>query len=340
MYENEVLETKLTEILNSKLEVHSLMTVDDSLTESAGLTKVINRYTYNGMVQELESGESNSVTGFLTFKPETYTVKRYQQTFRYNDMDAMKDPALVDMALEGAADVMSNQLRKEYFDQLKLIGNRHSISGASVTYTDIVDALSELNHEVEDGLFILMGAQGRAAIRKDPDFIASHQGEIVYDGQFGTLCGIPVLFTKLIQDNKVIITERAAVKFFVKKEASLEQSRNIETKDNTIVYERHGVCALVDDTSSIIIGTGAPELVFETHLSSGMLTITDLQKTNNYTSIVYALDVDAPLLGEQIINWMSWDETSPIEIESAKKIAFAEVQGDMTVVSSTLVRIE
>ena len=99
IYENTVLEAKLTELLNSKLEVRSLMTVDDSLTESAGLSKVINRYTYNGTVETLDGGEANSTAGTLRFTPETYTVKRYQQTFRYNDVEAMKDPALIDMAL-------------------------------------------------------------------------------------------------------------------------------------------------------------------------------------------------------------------------------------------------
>ena len=231
IYENTVLEAKLTELLNSKLEVRSLMTVDDSLTESAGLSKVINRYTYNGTVETLDGGEANSTAGTLRFTPETYTVKRYQQTFRYNDVEAMKDPALIDMALAGAADVMANQLRSEYFDQLKLLRHRHPIASDTVSYTDIVDALGNLGREVEDGLFILMGTDGRTAIRRDSDFITAHQGDILYSGQFGTLCGIPVLFSKLVPAGKVIITEKAAVKFFVKREAGLEQSRDIEKKE-------------------------------------------------------------------------------------------------------------
>ena len=161
IYDNTVLEAKLTELLNSKLEVRSLMTVDDSLTESAGLTKVINRYTYNGTVETLDGGEANSTAGTLRFTPETYTVKRYQQTFRYNDVEAMKDPALIDMALSGAADVMANQLRSEYFDQLKQVRHRYPIASDTVSYTDIVDALGNLGREVEDGLFILMGTDGQ-----------------------------------------------------------------------------------------------------------------------------------------------------------------------------------
>lgn len=307
IYDNALLEAKLTELLNSSLEVRSLMTVDDSLAESAGLTKVINRYTYSGTVEELADGEANQSAGTLTFVPETYTVKRYQQTFRYNDADAMRDPSLVDMALAGAADVMANQLRNEYFAQLMHIRNRHPIWGETVTYTDIVEALGDLGREVEDGLFILMGTDTRAEIRRDPDFISARQGELLYSGQFGTLCGIPVLFSRLVPAGQVIITEKAAVKFFVKKEAGVEQSRDIETKENTIVYERHGVIALVDDTSSVILGKAPAELYIDCMMDDGVLSIDVAGKLHTNSPVVYKWDCDVPLEGESTSGWTPWD---------------------------------
>ena len=333
IYDNTVLEAKLTELLNSKLEVRSLMTVDDSLTESAGLTKVINRYTYNGTVETLDGGEANSTAGTLRFTPETYTVKRYQQTFRYNDVEAMKDPALIDMALSGAADVMANQLRTEYFDQLKQVRHRHPIASDTVSYTDIVDALGNLGREVEDGLFILMGTDGRTAIRRDSDFITAHQGDILYSGQFGTLCGIPVLFSKLVPAGKVIIIEKAAVKFFVKREAGLEQSRDIEKKENTIVYERHGVIALVDDTSSVILGKAAPALTATATLKDGAVTLSVSGKSKEDGKIFYLADADAPLLGDDVSMWNEYTGTA-IEAGNAKCIAVAEVDANGLVVKS------
>ena len=333
IYENTVLEAKLTELLNSKLEVRSLMTMDDSLTESAGLSKVINRYTYNGTVETLDGGEANSTAGTLRFTPETYTVKRYQQTFRYNDVEAMKDPALIDMALSGAADVMANQLRCEYFDQLKQIRHRHPIASDTISYTDIVDALGNLGREVEEGLFILMGTDGRTAIRRDSDFITAHQGDILYSGQFGTLCGIPVLFSKLVPEGKVIITEKAAVKFFVKREAGLEQSRDIEKKENTIVYERHGVIALVDDTSSVILGKAAPALTVSASLKDGATTLAVSGKSKEANKVFYMADADAPLLGDDVSLWSEYTG-SAIEAGNAKCIAVAEVDENCLVVKS------
>lgn len=335
IYENTILEAKLTELLNSKLEVRSLMTVDDSLAEGAGLTKIINRYTYSGTVEQLEGGAANSTAGTITFTPSSYTVKRYQQTFRYNDVEAMQDPALIDMALAGAADVMANQIRAEYFAQLGGISNRHPIAGDTVTYTDIVEALSDIGREVEDGLFILMGADGRAAIRKDPDFIAAHQGEILYSGQFGTLCGIPVLFSKLVPAGRVIITERAAVKFFVKKEAGLEQSRDIETKENTIVYERHGIIALVDDTSSIILGKAAPALTVSASGETGAAEISVSGRTDETSTLRYKLNSDALLLGEDASGWTVMNATETVELpDGATSICVVETDDSGCVISA------
>ena len=45
LYENKVLENKITDLVNTKLETRSLMTMDYSLAESAGLKKVVNKYT-------------------------------------------------------------------------------------------------------------------------------------------------------------------------------------------------------------------------------------------------------------------------------------------------------
>lgn len=332
VYENSVLEAKLTELMDSKLQVRGLMTVDDSLTQNAGLTKTVNRYTYNGTVETLEGGEANSSVGELTFIPEEYTVKRYQQTFRYNDMEVMKDPSIIDMALSGLADVMANQIRGEYFDELSKAEGRHSFAGDTLSYGDIVDALGEIGREVEDGLFIIMSAECRANIRRDPDFSAARQGEVMYTGQFGTLCGIPVLFSNKVPEGKAIITDKSAVKFFVKKEAALEQDRNIETKVNTVVYERHGLIALVDDTATVILGPAAAALTVT--LDGAVPTVTGKTKSSN--SVWYKVGTSAPLLGDMIDEAHGYTEYVSGDITAAEgqTVIFAECDADGLCVSA------
>lgn len=89
LYENFVLENKMTDLVNTNLDVNSLFTRDDSLATEAGLKKVINKYTYTGTVEKLAKGAKNTSIGAVAFVPSEYTVNRYQQTFKYNDMDVM-----------------------------------------------------------------------------------------------------------------------------------------------------------------------------------------------------------------------------------------------------------
>ena len=251
-YDNFVIENKITETVNSLLDVNSLMTVDTELTTDAGLTKYIHKYTYSGTVEKLDKGAKNTTKGGVALVKTPYTVNRYQQTYTYNDMDVMADPFVVDVLADGAAKAMANEIRTEYFAELANISKKVKVTG-TLTYDAIVDALQEIGVEDEDNLFLIMGGDGKAAIRKDNDFIVSRQGEILYTGQFGSICGVPCVFSKLVPANTVYATKKDAVKFFVKNEGTVEQDRDIEAKDNTVVYERHGLIALVDDTESAVI---------------------------------------------------------------------------------------
>ena len=170
-YENFVLENKMTDLVNSNLDVNALFTRDDSLTTEAGLDKIVNKYTYNGKVEQLAKGAKNTQRGTVSFVPTKYTVKRYQQTFDYNDMDIMQDPYLLDVATAGASVVMANEIRDEYFAELAKISKTHEYD--VFNYDAVVDALAEINKEVVTDMFIILGNDLRAAIRKDADYKAS-----------------------------------------------------------------------------------------------------------------------------------------------------------------------
>lgn len=249
LYENFVLENKMTDLVNSNLDVNALFTVDNSLSTEAGLKKIINKYTYTGTVEKLAKGAKNTTKGAVNFVPTEYVIERYQQTFGYNDMDVMQDPYLLDVATQGAATIMANDMRSKYFGELAKIKNEHKYT--TFNYDAVVDALADINREVESDMFLVMGTDLRAAIRKDADYKASRQGEILYTGQFGTISGLPCVFSKLVPAGEAYITAKDQVKLFVKNEGTIEQDRDIETKDNTVVYDRHGVMALVDETKSI-----------------------------------------------------------------------------------------
>ena len=56
VYANKVIEAKAKDLLTTSVNTRNLMTVDNSLTEAAGMTKTINTYTYSGSAEELANG--------------------------------------------------------------------------------------------------------------------------------------------------------------------------------------------------------------------------------------------------------------------------------------------
>ena len=81
-------------------------------------------------------------------------------------------------------------------------------------------------------------------------------GEVIYNGQVGTICGIPVIATKALTDCAFVMTKEA-VKLFLKKDVDVEQDRDIEAKKNTVVLTAYYICALADATKICKISEAA-----------------------------------------------------------------------------------
>jgi hypothetical protein len=263
LYDNYVLENKVEDILETMLNVRSFMTIDYDLQANAGMTKYIHRYEYEGQVERLAMGAGNTVSGVVTFAEEDYTVLVAQQKFAYYDEQAMKDPMVVDVGLKGAATTMINDMNDQFFDELANANIELKIGAAgALTYDDIVDAISLMQvanniggvtAENEDGLFLLIGTDMKADIRKDDDFKRANQGEILFSGQVGTICDIPVVHSRKVPEGVAYLLTREAVTLFVKKETEVEQERDANTRRNDVYLRKVNICALTDATKLVAI---------------------------------------------------------------------------------------
>lgn len=250
-YENFVLESKLTDLLNTKLNTRSFLTVDGTLAENAGMKKVINTYNYTGSVEEVAMGNTVAVRGAITFTPIEHEVKIYQQVFDYFDEEIMQDPKILDMGMEGASTLMVNDLNSKFFTELAKASLKQGYS--TITYDTIVDAISLMNLEDESGLFIIIGTDLKATFRKDDDFVSARQGEIIFNGQIGSIAGLPVVVSKLVPENVAYVADKNAITLFVKKESEVEQERDAEKRENTVIMRKVGLVALTDATKLVAV---------------------------------------------------------------------------------------
>ena len=246
VFENKIIEAKATDLLTTAINARTLMTVDNELAESAGMTKTINVYTYEGTAEELAAGAKNTNRGSISYVGHDYTVKRVQQVFDYLDDDFMKDPTIVDNMLKGANQVMVNKMTADFYAEAEKASLGAPFSG-TFGYDAIVDGISTLNLEDESKVFIVIPNAWKAQLRKDPDYVAARMGEVVYTGQVGTVCGIPVIATKALTDEAYVMTAEA-VKLFMKKDVEVEQDRDKEAKQNTVILSTYYICALADAT--------------------------------------------------------------------------------------------
>lgn len=243
VFANKVIEAKAKDLLTTSVNTRSLMAIDNSLTAEAGMTKTINVYTYTGAAEELNVGEGNSTRGAISYAGTDYTVKMVQQAFDYADEDFMKDNNVVDMGVKGATQLMTNKMTADFIAECNKATLSHT---GAMSYDTIVDAIAKLNVEDESGLFVIINPEQKAELRKDPDYVAARMGEVVYNGQVGTVAGIPVIVSKAATN--AFVMSKEAVKLFMKKDVEVEQERDADTRTNSIYLRSAYIVALVDAT--------------------------------------------------------------------------------------------
>lgn len=247
VFDNNVIAAKAKDLLTTSVNTRSLMSVDNTLAAEAGMKKTINVYTYSGNVEELGVGEGNTGKGSITFVSNEYEVKMNQQRFAYHDEEFMKDNTIVDNMLKGANQLMVNKMTADFIAECDKATISHS--AATFGYDAIVDGISKLNLEDESKLFVLIPNEWKADLRKDADYVAARMGEVVYNGQVGTVAGLPVIATRALTD-KAYVMSNEAVKLFMKSDVEVAQER-VENERENIVYLRSAYVVALEDATKI-----------------------------------------------------------------------------------------
>lgn len=243
VYDKKIIESVATDLLTTKINTRSLMNVDTSLTEGSGMTKVINVYSYTGAAEELGAGEGNSTRGAVAPQTAEYKVKRVQANFDYTDEDFHADNNVVDFGVEGATNELKNKMNADFATECAKA--TLSVPGG-LSYDTIVDAIAKLNIEDESGIFVVIPNEDKAILRKDEDYKTARMGEVVYGGQVGTICGLPVIASKAV-DAPYVMT-KDAVKLFLKKDIEAGTQRDEDTCVNSVYVRAFYICALTDAT--------------------------------------------------------------------------------------------
>ena len=249
IYENEVLSNKLNEVLKTKVDINPYMTIDTSLSQEAGMKKVINVYTATGNVEELGMGEGNSEEITVSFEAKPYEVKTYQGKFSYYDEQEMQDPMVVDAGIDGAAKTLINK-----FNELAIaeFGNATlSESSNAWGFDVVVDAIAKFGETQPE--FMLINPKSLAGFRKALKDMLSYSEGYARTGYIGSVAGVPVVVSAIVPENTAYLATKDAVTVFVKKDTEIEQDRDKDVRRNDYWVRKVAVVALTDATKVVKI---------------------------------------------------------------------------------------
>ena len=251
VYDNIVLSNKMNDILKTKVDLNSYLTIDTSMTEQAGMKKVINTYTATGNVEDLAMGAGNTGDISVSFTSAEYEVKTTQGRFQYYDEQAMKDPMVVEAGLEGIAKTMVNDFTTKAIAEFDKTTT--TVEAVAYNFAMVVDAIAAMNVESEEGMFLLISPENQADFRKALNNDLKYAEGFVRTGYIGTICGVPVILSKAVPQGKMFLATKEAVTLFIKKDTEIEQVRDADTRNNTVYIRKVAVVALTDATKVVKI---------------------------------------------------------------------------------------
>ena len=257
VYENIILSNKINDILTTKVDMNNYLTIDTSMTESAGMKKKIITYTSTGNVEELAMGDGNTDSLEVQKSEVEYEVNTYQGKFAFYDEEEMIDPMVVDTGLKHSGDNMINTFTDKAiaeYDKATLV-----VEADAWSFDVVVDAIAQMNLESEEGLFLLISPADKAQFRKALKDDLSYSEGYVRSGYIGTVCGVPVIVTKAVPAGKGYLATKEAVTLFVKKDTETEYERDADTRNNMYWVRKVAVVALTDATKAVKIAIGETE---------------------------------------------------------------------------------
>ena len=249
VYENFVLENKIDDMLTTQIDMNAYLTPDYSLTENAGMKKIVHVYSATGNVQDLAMGAGNTSDIEVSYANKEYEVGVTQGRFPYFDEQEMQDPMIVETGLQGLSAKMANDLTSKAITAMGETTLTFDVTDWS--FNDFADAIAKYPYENEDGLFCLINPAQKADIRKALNEDLKYSEGFARTGYIGHVCGVPIIASKAVPAKTAFLGTKEAVKCFVKKGVEVEQERDANLRKNSIYARKVMLVALVDGTRMI-----------------------------------------------------------------------------------------
>ena len=249
-YSNFVLANEIEDQYNSYLDLLRFAVVDNSLTGTAGMRKVINQYRATNGTEKVTMGNGNTKSIEVSYTDAEYTIQCAQNRFEYFDEEAMTDPLIVQTGTRHMAVDMFNTVNADIYAEFAKADADHTIT-TGFTFDSFADAVATLNVEgVDDAtkaeVFAWVHPLDMAALRKGLKDELKYVEAFARTGYLGTVAGVNLYVKKDATKGAIIGGTKGAVTVFNKKGTEVEQDRDKDIRKNLIFSRKYYVAAITD----------------------------------------------------------------------------------------------
>lgn len=264
VYNNFFLSNEVEDQLNSLLDLQRFCTVDNSLTGSAGMKRIIHSYRATDGTEKLTIGAGNTKSIEVSYTPVEYEIALAQNRFIWNDEHAMTDPMLVPVGMKHAGTDMFNTIQGDIYGEFAKTGL--TVPATTLGFDSFVDAVAALGLENDESveIFAFVSTKDKAKIRKALKDELKYVEAFARSGYIGTVAGVNLYDKKDATEGEIIVATKGAVTIFNKTGVDVEiitegnRSENAaNTRTNTAFSRKYYVVALTDETKAVKIELGA-----------------------------------------------------------------------------------
>ena len=278
----EVMAPMIAATLPKKIKFTPFAKVDTTLVGQPGDSVTVPKFEYIGDAEDLQEGIAMGTT-VLTATSTKVTIKAAGKAVEITDkalLSGYGDP--VGEAVGQLAMSVAAKVDNDCYEALCGATVKYNGSAAVISYTGIVDAVDLFEDENDDGLdkVIFVHPNQVTQLRKDPNFLDINKypiaSGVIMSGMIGAIAGCKVVKSKKVKLdtagtsylNPIVVVATddpkedpqadkgsntaPALTIYMKRDANLEDDRDILKKSTVVSIDEHYTAVLSNDSKVVL----------------------------------------------------------------------------------------
>lgn len=250
----------MADIISAELEdtirFRPLAKVDNTLVGRPGSTVTVPKFKYIGDANDVAEGEAIDIA-LLETATEDFTIKKAGRGVEIIDeaiLSGLGDP--IGEATRQLSLAIANKVDNDVLEALGTTSLEYT-EGTAWDLDTISNAIDIFNDEDDASMTLVMNPKDASKLRKavagDWERASDLGDNIVVNGTYGAVLGAQVVRSRKVEEGTAYLVKAGALAIYMKRNAEVEDDRDIIKKTTVITADQHYGAHLYDESKAIKI---------------------------------------------------------------------------------------